>query len=213
MSNMLHGAAHHLLRELPKAYHEFIKETKAEEIEEIINFHAVGAAASGLAAGWIPGAGGTAALMASVGFIWSMYFRINKKIGIPLSKAVVKSLGSAVLTNLAGTAMTLVGGTIVATALSFTGLGNVASSLIMAALDYAVVMVSGVIYLKLLTKLFKAGKNLANISAEELKSEAEKVMHEENVNQMLKDSKKEYKDAYKSGKVTGKETIDIDDDE
>jgi hypothetical protein len=212
MSNMLHAAAHHLAKELPKVYHEFIKETKAEEIEEVINFHAVGAAASGLAAGWIPGAGGTAALMASVGFIWSMYYRINKKIGIPLSKTVVKSLGSAVLTNLASTAIALVGGTVVATALSFTGLGNFASSLIMAGLDYAVVIVSGVIYLKLLTKLFNAGKDLANISAEELKSEAEKIMRTENINQMLKDSKNEYKEAYKSGRVSGKESVTLEDE-
>jgi hypothetical protein len=141
-----------------------------------------------------------------------MYFRINKKIGIPLSKTIVKSLGSAVLTNLAGTAISLISGTVIATALSFTGLGNVASSLIMAALDYAVVMVSGVIYLKLLTKLFKAGKDPAIISVEELKSEAENVIRTENVNQMLKDSKSEYKDAYKSGKVSGDESVKLEDE-
>lgn len=207
------NAAKVLLKELPSVYRKLINEADAKEIEEIINGHALGAAASGLAAGWVPGAGGTAALMASVGFIWSMYFRINKRLGIPFSKTIIKSLGSAVLTNLAGTAISLVGGAILATALSFTGIGNVASSIIMAGLDYAVVMVSGVIYLKLLTQLFKAGKDLNSVSAEELRSTAEQVMKSEDINQMLKDAKGEYKQKHKAGEVTGKETIDLEDDE
>lgn len=211
MSRVLQAVVTQFIKELPRMYRSFIKQTNAEEIEEIINVHALGAAASGLAAGWVPGAGGTAALMASVGFIWSMYYRINKKVGIPFSKAIVKSLGSAILTNLAGAAVSLVTGTVIATALSFTGVGNVVSSLIMAGLDYAVVMVSGIVYLKLLTKLFKAGKDLTALSSEDLKAEAEIIMKSENINEMLKKSQKEYREAYKSKKVTGKETIDLED--
>lgn len=202
----------HALRELPKAYREGIDASGAQEIEDILNVHAIGAAATGLATGWIPGAGGTAALMASVGFIWSMYYRINKRMHISVSKTIVKSLASAVLTNLAGTALTLVGGTVLATALSFTGLGNVVSSLIMGAMEYAVVLVSGIIYLKLLVNLFKAGKDPSAMDAEELKAAVTKVIHEENVDQMLKDAKKDYTEAYKAGKVTGKETIDLEDE-
>jgi len=63
-----------------------------------------------------------------------------------------------------------------------------------------------------LTKLFKAGKDPSNISVEELKSEAENVIRTENVNQMLKDSKNEYKEAYKSGKVSGKESVTLEDE-
>ncbi|MPM06353.1 hypothetical protein SDC9_52652 [bioreactor metagenome] len=212
-SGMLHMAAHVLAKELPKAYRDGMKEADAEEIEEIVNTHAIGAAAAGLAAGWIPGAGGTAALMASAGFVWSMYYRINKKIGIPLSKTVVKSLGAAVLTNLAGTAMALVGGTILATVLSFTGIGNAASSLIMAGLDYAVVLVSGVIYLKLLIRLFKAGNDPSDMSVEDLKSAANHVIQAEDVNQMLQNAKDSYKAAYKSGKITGKESVTLENDD
>lgn len=211
-SAALHYALKALLNELPKTYRRGIEETGAKEIEEIINTHAVGAAASGLASGYIPGVGGTAALMASVGFVWSMYYRINKKLGIPLSKTVVKSLGAAVLTNLAGSAMAVVGGTVLATALSFTGIGNAFSSLIMAALDYAVVLVSGIIYMKLLVGLFRAGKDIANLSAEDLKTAAENVIKNENVNTMLKDARDSYKRAYKSGKVSGEETVDIEEE-
>lgn len=212
-SGMVHHIAKVLAKELPKAYRQGIQEAGAEEIEEIINVHAIGAAASGLAAGWVPGAGGTAALMASVGFIWSMYYRINKKLGIPLSKTVVKSLGAAVLTNLVGSAMALLGGAAIATALSFTGIGNVFSSLIMGALDYAVVLVSGIIYMKILIGLFKAGKDVTKMSSAELKSAAENVIKEEDVNSMLKEARDTYKKAYKSGDITGKEKIDLEKEE
>ena len=201
-----------LVQHAPGAYKEAIEGTGAKEIEEIINTHALGAAAAGLGVAWIPGAGGTAALMAVAGFIWSMYYRINKKIGIPISKAAAKSLGSAVLSNLAANAMLLVGGTVLVTALSFTGIGNVFSSLIMAALDYAVVMVAGVIYLKLLTKLFKAGHDLGSMSDSDLKSAEEGVIRSENVNKMLKDAKKQYTFAYKKGTVSGKETVDLEEE-
>ncbi|MPM28188.1 hypothetical protein SDC9_74707 [bioreactor metagenome] len=211
-SGALHYAAKALSKELPKAYRKGIEGAGAEEIEEIISVHAVGAAASGLAAGWVPGAGGTAALMASVGFIWSMYYRINKKLGIGLSKTVVKSLGAAVLTNIAGSAMALVGGAALATALSFTGVGNAFSSLIMAALDYAVVLVSGIIYMKILVGLFKAGKDVEKLSSEDLKAAAENVIKNEDVNSMLKDARDSYKKAYKSGEISGKETVDIEEE-
>lgn len=212
-SGMLNVMARTLARELPKMYRSGIQSANAEDIEEIINTHALGAAAAGLAAGWIPGAGGTAALLASGGFIWSMYYRINKKVGIPLSKTVVKSLGAAVLTNLAGSALALVGGAAIATALSFTGIGNAASSVIMAGLNYAVVLVSGIIYLKLLVGLFKAGNDPASMSVEDLKSSAENIIRQEDVNQLLKDAKDAYKKAYKDGKVTGKENVTLENDE
>lgn len=211
-SGMLSAMARVLVKELPKMYKEGIQSAGAEEIEEIINVHAIGSAAAGLAAGWVPGAGGTAALMASAGFIWSMYYRINKKIGISLSKTVVKSLGAAILTNLAGSALALVGGTIIATALSFTGIGNAVSSLIMAGLNYAVVLVSGIIYLKLLVSLFKAGNDPASMSADQLKSAADDIIHNEDVSQMLKDAKEAYKKAYKSGEISGKETVELEDE-
>lgn len=211
-SGMVAVLAHQLSKVLPEVYQTGIKEAGAEKIEEIINVHAIGAAAAGLASGWIPGAGGTAALMASVGFICSMYYRINEKIGIPLSKTVVKSLGAVILTTVAGSAIGLAAGAMLATALSFTGIGNFFSSLIMASLDYAVVLVSGIIYLKLLVGLFKAGNDPASMSESDLKSAAKNVINSEDVNQMLKDAKDAYKKARKEGKVSGKESVVLEDE-
>ncbi|GHT02214.1 hypothetical protein AGMMS50276_31950 [Synergistales bacterium] len=212
-SGLLKIAIIALSRELPKVYREGIEKAGAKEIEEIINVHAVGAAAVGLASGWIPAAGGMAGMMASTGFVWSMYYRINKKIGIPISKTAAKSLGSAVLSNLAGSCMAIVGGTILATLLSFTGIGNFFSSLIMASMDYAVVLVAGIIYLKLLTGLFKAGKDPANMSGDDLKSHADDVIRQENTKQLLKDAVREYKKKRKDGEVSGKESVTLEEDE
>ena len=157
----LHAATHALARELPHVYRNFIHDIKAEDIEEIINVHA---------------------------------------------------LGAAVLANISGTAISLVGGTVLATALSFTGIGNVLSSVIMAGLDYAVVMVSGVIYLKLLVGLFKAGKDPQRMSADDLSRAAADVVKQENVGQMVKDAQGAYKQARRSGEATGKETVELEKD-
>lgn len=73
-----------------------------QEIADIIKFHSKGAAAAGVAAGWVPGAGGAAATVISAGFIWTMYGRINSKIGLTFSKSILKTLASGIATNLAG---------------------------------------------------------------------------------------------------------------
>ena len=200
------------VKEGPKLYNNTLKEVGAEEIGEIISVHALGSAASGLASGWIPGAGGTVATIASIGFVWSMYYRINKKLNISISKTILKSLASAILTNIAGSAIALVSGTVIATVLSFTGIGNFASSLIMGALNYAVVLVSGIIYMKLLVGLFKAKNDPSAMSAEDLKSVASEIIRDEDINEMLKKASSEYKRAFKSGKVSGKENIDLEEE-
>lgn len=113
-------------------------ETMSVDLAQIVKTHALGAAASGVGVAWLPGVGSGASLVAMVGFIWSMYFRINHRLGLKFSKVAVKSLASAVLSNLMQSALSIVGSVALATALSFTGIGNAASSLIMAALDYSV---------------------------------------------------------------------------
>lgn len=195
--------------ELVKTQDSIIKKSVSEEVGNIIIQHALGAAAAGLGAAWIPGAGGTAALAASVGVIWLMYYRINKALGIKLSKTLLKSLASAVITNIAASAASVIGGTVTATALSFIpGVGNGAASVVMAGVDYAVVFASGLVYIKILTNLFKAGKNPEEMSADELKAAAKSAVKNEDMSKIVREAKKEYTNARKSGDVSGKETID-----
>ncbi len=208
-TSILHTLTHHL-NELNNVQNDYLKKVGAKEIGDIIKGHALGAAAAGLGVSWLPGAGSAIALAATVGIIWSMYFRINVKLGITLSKTKLKSLASAILTNIGASAASFLGGTIISTALSFIPIvGNAAASIIMAGLDYAVVFVSGIVYMKFLTKLFKAGKDIEILDEEELKAEAKAAVNDEDVNSLFKEARKEYDRARKSGEATGKEHVDI----
>lgn len=203
-----------LMKEFPKAQREFLGNAGANEIGDIIINHSLGAAAASAASGWIPGAGGTAALVASVGFIWSMYYRINQRMGISISKNKLKSLASAVVANIASAALSLVAGVAVSTVLTFIpGVGSVASSLIMAALDYGVVFAAGIMYLKMLTRLCKDSTNLDTMSETDLKNAAKTVIESENVKKIIKDAQNEYKTARKNGTVTGKEEVSLEKDD
>ena len=141
----------------------------AEDLADIVMKHALGAAAAGLGMAWLPGAGSTASMVAMTGFIWSMYFRINHRIGLKMSKVMVKSIASGMLSNMAQAAISIVGYAALSSVLSLTGIGALLSSAMMAALDYAIVLVGGVIYLKCLNGLFSVGKNPEDMSQEEIK--------------------------------------------
>lgn len=87
-------------------------------------------------------------LAGAAGSIWSMYVRINNKIGIPFGENVVKSLASGVATNLAS--YVAVSG--VASALKLIpGFGTVAGAIVMTAASYAATLASGWLYLQALT--------------------------------------------------------------
>lgn len=204
-------AARQLSEYLEKSVQPWVNgQLKSEEIEKIVETHALGAAAAGIGVAWLPGAGGVAAAAAMVGFIWSMYFRINKAIGLKLSKTLLKTLASAVMSNIAQAAISVVGTVALSTVLSFTGIGNALSSLMMAALDYAVVMVGGIIYLKLLIGLFSAGKDISKMNEAELKKTASTVMEKEDIGEMLRTAREGYKKAKKDGRVTGNESVDLE---
>lgn len=167
------------------------------EIAEIVKFHSKGAAAAALAAGWIPGAGGTAAVLTSAGFIWSMYGRIGSKIGLPFSKNVLKSLASGVATNLAAY---VVGGIALSTAFSFVpGLGSVGASIVVGAVCYALTLASGYVYLKIMTNLFKKGIDLSSVTEQQLKEMAAAVAKESDVRQVLKAAKEDFQKRKKKG--------------
>ncbi|MDF2588850.1 MAG: hypothetical protein K0S41_2691 [Anaerocolumna sp.] len=202
------------LKELVNTQNSILKDNVTDDIADVIINHSLGAAAAGLGSAWIPGIGGTAALFASVGFIWSMYFRINKCLGLKLSKTLLKSLASAIITNIAASAASVIGGAAVSTVLSFIpGIGTVTASIIMAGVVYAAVFASGLIYIKLLTSLFKAGKDPSKMTEEQLKSAAASAVKESDVSKIIKDAKKDYVSARKSGSVNGDEKVDLEKDD
>ena len=112
--------------ELVKVLDKEVDESLPRDIADIIKFHSKGAAIAGVGTGWIPGAGGTAAMVVMAGFIWTMYGRINDKIDLPISENIIKSVASGVATNLAAyAAASLIASTVVSL---FPGLGSVGAA-------------------------------------------------------------------------------------
>lgn len=192
---ILHKAAHFLLESMDKA----VDGELPTKIAKIVKFCSKGAAIAGVASGWIPGAGGTAAVVVSAGFVWTMYAQINSAIGLPLSQNIIKSLASGVATNIAASA---IGSIALTTALSFIpGLGSFAASAIAGGTCYALTLASGFVYLKILTKLFQAGKDPTSMTAEDLKQTAQTVVEQEDIKSVMKESKESYKSAKASGEI------------
>lgn len=183
--------------------------TLSQDLAEIVRKHALGAAASGLGVAWLPGVGSVSALAAMVGFIWSMYFRINYRLGLKFSKVVVKTLASAVLSNLGQSALSIAGSVVLSSLLSLTGIGNAAASLIMAAMDYSIVMVGGILYLKLLNRLMNAGMDPAEMRPQDIEIQMEDIIRGENIEALLRDESRSYKAARRNGDISGNETIDL----
>jgi len=178
---------------------EKVEENLPDEIVGIVKSHSVGAAVAGVASGWVPGAGGAAATAAAIGFIWGMYARINGKLGLKLSDNVLKTLASGVATNLAAYA---VAGLVMTTAFSLVpGLGSLGAAAIAGATTYSLTLVSGFVYLKILTKVFRAGADPSTAGAEQLKEVATTVMREEDIKSAMKDARSEYKRAKGSGEI------------
>ncbi len=192
-------AAIGLVKELDSA----VDDTLPIEISNIVKSHAKGAAIAGLAAGWVPGFGGAAATAIAGGFIWTMYVRISSRLNLSLTENIIKSLASAIATNIAAYAL---GSVVLASAFSlFPGLGSVASSAIVAGTCYALALASGIVYLKLLTDLFKAGKDPTKMTAENLKKAAKKVVENEDIKAVIKEAKNEFKAAKERGEIKNEE--------
>lgn len=192
------------LKEVPG---NLIDDQKAASIAKVINMHALGAAASGAATAWIPGAGASIATASQVAFIWTMYMRISEWVGIKLSKGKLKFLGSAMLSNLAASGGTL----FAASAVSLIpGIGSVTASLLVAGAGYAMVTVAGVLFINLMSSLSNEGEDVSAMSDAELKERMSKVMEGQNVKKMMKEAQSEYIKARKSGTVSGDETVELE---
>lgn len=182
-----------------------------KEIVDTVEKHALGAAAAGVCAGWVPGVGGTAALVAAAGFIWSMYYKINKLLGISLSKSLLKSLATAVVTNLAAYAASSV---IASTVLSLVpGIGSIAATATAAAITFAVTIASGIVYLHVMKKFIGDNTDFSGISEEEMKNRAKESISAQDFGSVIKDAMNAYKEGKKNGTITGEEKVDLEEDE
>ncbi|MBR4263996.1 MAG: hypothetical protein IKQ48_05420 [Paludibacteraceae bacterium] len=153
------------------------------EIADVVKTHsmlAVGAA-------WVPVPG--ADIAAAAATIWGMYARINKKIGLPFSENLLKSIASGVATNLASYAV----GMGAASLLKFIpGIGTIGSAIAMSGVIYACTLVSGYVYLKALLLLAKKGNG--NISSANLSDAIKEVLKDQStIKNLMNEAKGDYK--------------------
>ena len=174
-----------------EAMNKLADKSLPEKIAEIVKSHSTGAAVAAVGSAWIPGAGGTAAVLASVGFIWSMYARIGSEINLPMSENILKTIASGAATNLAaGVAASWVMSYVFSV---IPGIGSVAASVIMGGTCYALTLASGYIYLKIMTALFSNGVDPTKVSEQELNNMAKDAANDSDVKDVMNAAKQAYK--------------------
>ncbi|MBE5804893.1 MAG: hypothetical protein E7316_10335 [Clostridiales bacterium] len=190
---------------------DFMKVNFNDEVAKIVNQHAAGSVVAAIAA-MFPGAGPTICMVAQTTLVYTMYVRMNRALNISLSKNVVKALASAVIANLVSNVGSMILGVVGATVLSFIpGIGNYASSLTMVALGYATVMIAALCYGKALLRMTKAGRNVEQMTEEEIKNAVKEEMDARDLQADVKAFSKAYKQGRKDGTFTGEETVTMED--
>jgi len=126
-----------------------------QEIVDVVKQHSKLAVGSALTP--VPGAD----VAAGAANIWTMYGRVNSKVGINIRDNVLKAIGSGVITKLTSyMAMAGLGSVIKA----IPGIGTITGTALMSASLYAVTLASGYIYVKALTLLANKGDGSIDIS-------------------------------------------------
>jgi uncharacterized protein (DUF697 family) len=155
-----------------------------QEIAGIVKLHSKLAVGSSFIP--IPGVD----VAASATSIWSMYVRINNRLGLKLSENVIKTIASGVGTNLASYVAVLG----VGSALKFIpGVGSIGGALIMGGATYALTLASGYVYLKAFSLL--KNKNGQSFNTDELKNAVNSVLNSNTsfIKDFIKEAKKDYK--------------------
>jgi uncharacterized protein (DUF697 family) len=182
------GQVLRIATELCKAANKTIDEHLPQKLAGIVKTHSGLAVASAL----IPIPGGDVA--AAGANIWTMYIRINKELNLTFAEAALKGVAAGVLTNLAAyQAGMVIGGSL----LKFIpGLGTVGGAVVLGATIYSVTLVSSIVYMTALTKLFKV-KAAETFSAEDLKTATDEALKDKAT---LKAAMKEAKASYQPEK-------------
>lgn len=130
-----------------------------EQIASIVKNHAKIAVATA----FIPIGG--LDIAAATANVWTMYARINSKLELCFSENVMKSIGSAIVSNLTQNAGIIA----IAAALKWTGASLIASIATMTGALYALTLTSGIIYLKALTLMARNDSDIDSAVKEALK--------------------------------------------
>lgn len=139
-----------IIKDLEGLVADTSKEMLGTKVTTILRTHAIVGAGTGLIP--IPGVD-IAAMIANT---WTMYVRINEVIGISFSENALKSIATGIGTNLItiipGLAIAKLGGFI---SKFIPGVGTAVGMAVDASVNYAIVYVMGVVYLKAITAILK----------------------------------------------------------
>ena len=154
-----------------------------QEIVDVVKLHSKLAVGSALIP--VPGAD----VAAGAANIWTMYGRMNSKVGISIKDNVLKTVGSGVVTNLASyMAMAGLGSAIKA----IPGIGTLTGTALMSASLYAVTLASGYIYVKALTLL--ANKGNGSIDITQIDAAVKEILgNKEVIKNFIKAAKSDFK--------------------
>lgn len=195
---MLDTVIMRLLEALEQYYQsgEYLKPFKRKEIADCVIQHAAAGGVAAMAAGAIPAAGTAISLAIAMGAVWGMYIRICKMIHVELRKEMLKVLASAAISNIA---INL--GSVIAAELAISlipGAGIVGAGII----AFAIVYIGGILFLQILTGLFKANfSDWNDLSEEELKEAAQSAAENTNVKAIFSEAKSLFKDMRKNGSL------------
>jgi len=180
MSDKLLEAAVELVKEANKQ----VDEHMPGRLASIVKQHAV----AGVGAAWIPIPG--AAIAAAAAAVWGMYFRINRELGVPFSENIIKSIATGVATNLAA----YLGVLAVGEGLKLIpGLGSIVGAVVLSAAQYALLLASGYVYMRILTAVFKKNRT-GNVSDAEMRAAMDDVLKDKaGINDFVQEAKSSYK--------------------
>ena len=180
-----------------RAFDKLAYKCLPREIADVVVFHARGAGVAGVAAGWAPGFGSLAAATAAAGFVWTMYARINNKLGLPIGAHILKSVASALCINLATASAASLAAAAAASLVPV--VGSALAATITGTVAYGMLEVAGILYLKLLAKLANKHVPINALSAEDMKEAMREVCDGEDVKGLLRKAEDVFKQKKKAG--------------
>lgn len=205
MNNMAFITPTHLKLLVMELSRNLQENADSQEIADCVIGHAAAASVAAMAGGVFSGFASLIASGIAIGAIWRMYIKLCQILNINLKKDILKSVASAVLSNI----VTQIGGMILAEVLI--GFIPGASVLVCGVVNFVVVYFAGLIFIKTLTSVFKAGNSdFENISADALKENAKAAANDINTKDIIKEAKSAFKDMKKDGSLNDAgESVDI----
>ena len=192
---------------LVKYAKKYATDLQSEKLADIVVNHASAAAITGMGAGVLPGLGALIAGGISVGAIWHMYYAIGKYLRLNFGRDMLKATATAILTNIVHQIWGVLALELAATLIP--GLSIPATGFIF----FGVTYLSGLTFLLVLARLFKAGENLERIKIDDLMEAFKDVKNETNLGDELKNIRKDFKEMRKDGSLKkNSESVDISND-